>query len=357
MRRAGASVSRVVPPGRHVDGTPHPAPPDMSGQRHHGDARGRRSDSTTDEPHDPASGVALVHETVEAGGLTLRLARAGDRGAPVLLLHGFPEGWFAWRAQLAGLAAAGLRPVAPDLPGYGGSDKPHGLAPYDLEALADVVGALIARLGPDPVPLAGHDWGGPVAWVTAQRHPARVARLAILDGPHPRQFLDVLARSPRQLLRSAYVLPLLVPGLAEAAVRTTPLGPFAALIRAYAVRRERIGDADVAEMLAALRLPGAARGGLAYYRAFATRRLRGLGRPPADPVRCPVLVLWADGDPALGLDATAGLERYCAAGLERRIVRRCGHWLMREAADEVTAALIEWAGPKAPTRGPEVRRP
>jgi pimeloyl-ACP methyl ester carboxylesterase len=285
----------------------------------------------------------IRHETVGAGGLRLRVARAGA-GPVVVLLHGFPEGWFAWRAQMAGLAAAGLEAVAPDLPGYGGSDKPRGLAPYDVEALADTVASLIDRVSSGaPVVLAGHDWGAPVAWTVAQRHPARVSRLAALDGPHPRQFLDVLARSPRQLLRSWYVLPFSVPPVFDLAFRFAPRAAIGAMLRGTAVRRERIGEEDVREVWSALRTPGAARAGLAYYRAFVTRGLRGRGLPSAQPVRCPVLVLWADQDPALGLEATEGLERYCAAGLARRVVRDCGHWLMREAAEEVTAALVAWA--------------
>jgi pimeloyl-ACP methyl ester carboxylesterase len=283
------------------------------------------------------------HEMIDAAGRRLRVARQGA-GPVVLLLHGFPEGWFAWRAQMAGLAAAGFEAVAPDLPGYGGSDKPGGLAPYDLEPLADVVAALVARVSPGaPVALAGHDWGGPVAWTTAHRHPGLVARLAIIDGPHPRQFLTAIAASPRQALRSAYVLAFVTPVIPELAFQLAPRAAFAALVRRYAARPERIGDDQIDEMRAAIRLPGAARAGLAYYRALVTRGLRGRGGPPPATARCPVLVLWAEQDPALGLEVTEGLEPYCPAGLERRVVPRCGHWVMREAPDEVTAALVDWA--------------
>src|SRR5687767_2587443 len=98
-------------------------------------------------------------------------------GPIILLLHGFPESWRAWRRQMPSLAAGGFRVVSLDLRGYGGSDRPAGVAAYAMDRLvADVVG-VIEGLGAERVHLAGHDWGGVVAWYTAMHHADRVNRL------------------------------------------------------------------------------------------------------------------------------------------------------------------------------------
>ena len=135
----------------------------------------------------------LRHREVVTNGVCLHLAEAGPADGPaLLLLHGFPEGWFSWRRQLGPLAAAGFRVLAPDLRGYNLSDAPRGLSSYRLDVLAaDVVG-LMDALGLGRVALVGHDWGGAVAWWVALTQPGRLHGLAVLNVPHPavmRRFL------------------------------------------------------------------------------------------------------------------------------------------------------------------------
>ncbi len=127
----------------------------------------------------------IRHTTIATNGVTLHVAQAGpEDGAPVILLHGFPEPWFCWRHQIGPLAEAGYRVLAPDQRGYNTSEKPARIADYALDVLsADVVG-LIASTGRNDAMLVGHDWGGIVAWWVALRHPDRVERLAV-NAPHP----------------------------------------------------------------------------------------------------------------------------------------------------------------------------
>ena len=153
------------------------------------------------------------HRAVSANGTRLHVAESGD-GPLVLLLHGFPEFWWTWREQLATLAAAGYRAVAPDLRGYGGSDKPP--RGYDLVTAASDAAGLVRALGEANAVVVGHDWGGLVAWTMAAYYPKVVRRLArhldgapaadaVLDrhrpaGPGPPQRLRVRlpgARAPR----------------------------------------------------------------------------------------------------------------------------------------------------------------
>ena len=141
----------------------------------------------------------------------------GD-GPLVVLLHGFPEFWYGWRLQIAQLAAAGFRVVAPDLRGYNLSSKPDGLAAYTADKLAADVRDLIRERGAESALLVGHDWGGTAAWTAAMNHPEVVDRLVILNAAHPRKLNEGL-RHPSQLARSWYFFYFALPDLPEHHVR------------------------------------------------------------------------------------------------------------------------------------------
>jgi pimeloyl-ACP methyl ester carboxylesterase len=133
-----------------------------------------------------ASGGATEGRDISVGDVRLHIREAGSPGAPLLiLLHGFPESGRAWRKLMRPLAGRGFHVVAPDLRGYGASDAPDGVAQYRLELLVDDMIGLANALGADIFTLAGHDWGGIVAWAVAARHPDRLKRLIILNAPHP----------------------------------------------------------------------------------------------------------------------------------------------------------------------------
>lgn len=132
-------------------------------------------------------GVALESRRVDVGEVELHVVVAGPAdGAPVVLLHGFPELWYAWRGPLAVLAGAGFRVIVPDQRGYNLSDKPRSVDAYRIDRLAADVAGLIEALGYESAFLAGHDWGGGVAWRTVIDHPKRIRKFAVIDTPHPR---------------------------------------------------------------------------------------------------------------------------------------------------------------------------
>lgn len=131
-------------------------------------------------------GIDLETRRVNVGEVELFTVLAGPAdGPPVVLLHGFPEFWYAWEQQMGRLAAAGFRVIVPDQRGYDQSDKPGAVSAYAIDKLAGDIAGLIQALGYDSAFVAGHDWGGGVAWQVALRHPERVRKLAILDTPHP----------------------------------------------------------------------------------------------------------------------------------------------------------------------------
>jgi pimeloyl-ACP methyl ester carboxylesterase len=255
----------------------------------------------------------------------------GPRDGPlVLLLHGFPECWITWRRQLPALAAAGFRAVAPDLRGYGGSDKPRGVAQYSLRKLAGDVAALIAALGRERADLVGHDWGGYIAWHVAMWHPERVRRLAVLNVPHPERYFRAL-RSFRQLRQSWYVFFFQLPWLPERFM--TPARMRVAM-RYTTVREGAYDEEDIAVTLAAVR---DLTGPLNYYRAAARSALRKRWQR----IDAPALVIWGEKDRWLGADLAEPDPRWVPHARVERIAG-ASHWVQADAPDRVNDLLLSF---------------
>ncbi|MCB1646716.1 MAG: alpha/beta hydrolase [Pseudomonadales bacterium] len=125
---------------------------------------------------------ALRERRIATNGIELKIAEQGD-GPLVLLLHGFPESWYSWRHQFEPIAKAGFRAVAPDMRGYGESDKPADISAYNqVEVVNDIVG-LIPALGYETAIVIGHDWGAPTAWSCALNHPDKFTAVGALSVP------------------------------------------------------------------------------------------------------------------------------------------------------------------------------
>src|SRR6201994_3612264 len=156
------------------------------GRRAHPAAQGRYASGFSERGMIMDTGSGLREGYAEVGDQRLHYVEAGE-GPLVVLLHGFPEFWYGWRPQIQPLAAAGFRVVAPDTRGYNLSSKPDGVAEYDVGKLADDIRGLIHERGADSAMVAGHDWGGSIAWELAMNHAGAVDRLAILNAAHPRK--------------------------------------------------------------------------------------------------------------------------------------------------------------------------
>jgi pimeloyl-ACP methyl ester carboxylesterase len=290
----------------------------------------RSPDATTSRWADVAPGVRL--HCVEAG--------PAD-GPPVVLLHGFPEFHLAWRHQIPALARAGHRVIAPDLRGYGLSSKPPRVADYRLEHLAGDVAALIAGVARDGrASVVGHDWGGVVAWCAGMWHPERVARLAILNAPHPAAYAREVRRFPPvQLLKSWYAVAFQVPWLPEALLRWND---FAVARRLLALGPARGGGARVVQQYVnALARPGALTAAINYYRAAGRRPPTAVPRHRLRPVAAPTLVIWGDRDAYLVPQLADGLEPW-APGVRVERLPEGTHWLHHECAGRVNGLLAEF---------------
>ena len=227
-----------------------------------------------DDQTDLHDGYAEVGDDIK-----LHYVEAGD-GPLVVLLHGFPEFWFSWRLQIAPLAAAGFRVVAPDLRGYNLSSRPEGVEAYGADKVADDIRGLIRELGAESALLVGHDFGGTVAWATAMAHPEVVDRLVILDAAHPRR-LHEGAQAPEPA-PEALVLLLLPASRAARAHRARqelailPALPARCPARAYTPE-------ETERYIESWSQPGAATAIIDYYRAAVGRRRSGRGADPPDP--------------------------------------------------------------------------
>ena len=292
--------------------------------------------------------VALVdgpwtHRDVTAGGLRFHVAECGPRDGPlVLLLHGFPEFWWSWRHQLVALGAAGFHAVAPDLRGYGATDKPP--RGYDAYTLSADVAGLVRALGAHDCVLVGHDWGGALAWSTATLHPQVVRRLGILAMPHPTRFAEALRRDRAQLRASAYIGFFQLPKAPEARLVDGPL--VASLLRRWG--GPGFPDAETEQRCTqAMRVPGAAHSALEYYRWSVRSTLRPSGlrfqRLMAAGVHVPVLQLHGGLDTCLLPRSAHGSGAYAHDGYELRVIEDVGHFLHQEAPGTVSEMLVEHA--------------
>ncbi|MQA33950.1 alpha/beta fold hydrolase [Modestobacter roseus] len=286
------------------------------------------------------------HRDVSANGVRLHAAEAGE-GPLVLLLHGFPEFWWAWRSQLTGLAAAGLRVVAPDLRGYGASDKPP--RGYDLPTAAADAAAVIRSLGETEAVVVGSDWGGLVGWTMAALHPRTVRRLVVVSAAHPR-LLRAGMSNAQQRRAMAYAVRFQLPRLPERRLTRADDDPVAELMRRWS-GPSWVHTADFAEAVeryrSAARIPQAAYGAMEYYRWAGRSQLRPDGlrfaRRMAAPVTAPTLQVHGAQDPHV-LPATArGSDRYVAGAHRWLELPGVGHFPHEEAPDEVTAAIADWA--------------
>jgi pimeloyl-ACP methyl ester carboxylesterase len=292
--------------------------------------------------------VDLREGYADVGDVRLHYVEAGD-GPLIVLLHGFPEFWFSWRLQIAPLAAAGFRVVAPDLRGYNLSSRPPGVEAYSADRLAADVRGLIQALGAESALLVGHDWGGTVAWATAMSHPEVVDRLAILNAAHPRRLQQGL-RSPNQLRKLWYFFFFQLPGLPERIVRARRWRFFR---RYQRDARPPYTPEDTERYVESWSQPEAAAAIINYYRA-AVRQSKQV-QAQLRPIAAPTLVIWGQRDRYLG-PKLAEPDRDDVPKLDRvERLSDASHWVHHDEPERVTQLLIDFFAPARRTQNRQTR--
>ena len=318
---------------------------------------------------------------IESNGIRLNIAEQG-KGPPVLLCHGFPESWYSWRHQIDALAAAGFHAVAPDMRGYGKSDRPEAIDQYTIfHLVGDLVGLLDALEAPTAV-IVGHDWGANIAWQAARLRPDRFRAVVALSVPfRPRGPVRPTSVMPQTADAQFYQLYFQEPGVAEAELERDPRatvrtmlygasGEGAAAIRAAAassgtapnigmvpknggfLRGSRapatlpawLSEADIDFYADEFKRSGF-RGPLNYYRNI-DRNWELTAAFTGVKVTVPALYVAGDRDMVVSFPGTdqllANLKQFVPALRNIQMLPGCGHWTQQERPGEVSTAIIDF---------------
>jgi pimeloyl-ACP methyl ester carboxylesterase len=316
----------------------------------------------------------ITHRSIDSNGIHLHIAEQGS-GPLVLMCHGFPESWYSWRHQMRALAEAGFHAVAPDMRGYGQSDRPTGIDQYSLfHLVGDMVGVLDA-LKEERAVVVGHDWGAPVAWHCALLRPDRFRAVVGLSVPYrPRGSVAPTSVMPQTADAAFYQLYFQTPGVAEAELDAEPLislrrilysgsgdvprkNPGAASSGAGMVPRTGgfltrmpdteklppwLTEADLNYYADEFRQSGF-RGGLNWYRNI-DRNWELLAPYARAPITVPALYMAGELDLVVAFprmrEVIADLNRYIPLLRDTVMLPGCGHWTQQERAAEVNQHLI-----------------
>lgn len=276
--------------------------------------------------------TATTDETVSLAGHDFHVRVAGAAGnTPIVALHGFPDSAELWRYQMAPLAAAGFRVIAPDLRGFGRSWKPQDADSYKPMKLLSDVTAIMQHFGVRQAHVVGHDFGAFLAWTLAAFMPRRVNRLVTMSVGHPALWATPSLEQRRRFWYSLlYIHP-----QAESVLRYRNWE----LLRGI-LKEER----DFDRYLADLQRPGALTAGLNWYRANCQPTYDLAGNRSVPPVTVPTMAVWGSGDQALTEEGVTESKRFVVGEWRYERVEDAGHFIPVDAPDRVTELLLDWFG-------------
>ncbi len=302
---------------------------------------------------------------IEANGINMAVHEQGD-GTPVLFVHGFPELAYSWRYQLPAIAAAGFRAIAPDMRGYGGTDKPQGIEQYTVQKLIGDIEGLLDALDIERAHVVAHDWGALLAWELALLAPERMLSLTALNIPFfPRPPIDPIEIMRAALGKDFYIVNFQDSDEADRRCAEDPERVFEVMMRKNVISRERFNtlpkEMRSFSLLAALsraELPGdpllSPEEAQVYVAAFAAggftapinwyRNWSHNWASSADVeqvVTVPTLFIEAVDDVIISPQQISAMKPH-VRDLEIRTLEHCGHWSQQEKPGEVNALLLNW---------------
>jgi pimeloyl-ACP methyl ester carboxylesterase len=274
-----------------------------------------------------------VHDGyADSGGVRIHYVTLGDPHAPpVLMIHGFPDYWYSWRALMDGLAHDHYA-IAIDQRGYNLSDHPAGEQNYQLKYMVSDVAAVLGQLGLPKATIVGHDWGGVVAWQVAIDQPELVERLVILNLPHVRGLRRELATNAQQQKSSAYAR-FFQQDDAWRKLSVAQLVDIAVPDKSDADTRGKYTQAMQRSSIEAM---------VDYYRQNYPREPYTPDTSPVMKVHAPVLVIHGLDDPFLLPGALDGTWQWVDAALTVVTLPHVGHFVLRDAPQRVVPLVEDW---------------
>jgi pimeloyl-ACP methyl ester carboxylesterase len=273
---------------------------------------------------------------VDSGGVKIHYVSLGRNPDPlVVMIHGFPDFWYSWRAQMPALAKS-FHVVAIDQRGYNLSGQPEGVSSYTTDKLVGDLAAVVQHFRPGKAVIVGHDWGGLVAWTFAMTHPELTDRLIVLNLPHPRGLLRELANNPKQQKNSQYARNFQQPDAAKQLSIDFLSG--------------WVKDADARKVYRDALARSSLEGMLNYYKANYPRIPADSAKaadfkppmPDFPPVKCPVLLIHGLKDQSLLPGALNDTWNWVESDLTLLTIPGAGHFVQQDAADLVTRTIVGW---------------
>lgn len=253
-------------------------------------------------------------------------------GTPVLLIHGWPDNAQLWRNQIPALTEVGYRILAPDVRGYGRSDKPESVNQYQVGRVATDFIAILDHESLESAHVIGHDWGASLAWYLALSYPNRFRSLVALSVGHPLAFRRA---GFGQLRRSWYMLLFQFEGIAERWLADDDWARF----RAFSG-----GHPETETWIENLSGPGALSGSLGLYRANMGPENLVAPEPDLPLVTIPTMGIWSTRDFALTEHQMSGSAEFVEAEFRYERIEDASHWIPLDAPDDLNSLLIDWLG-------------
>ncbi|MBW4664057.1 MAG: alpha/beta hydrolase [Chroococcus sp. CMT-3BRIN-NPC107] len=275
------------------------------------------------------------HEYITTNGVKLHYVTQGN-GALMLMLHGFPEFWYSWRHQIPAFATD-YQVVALDLRGYNDSDKPKAQSAYVMDEFIKDIEGVITGLGYDKCILVGHDWGGAIAWNFAYSRPQMVEKLIALNIPHPAKMAEGLS-TPQQLLRSWYMFFFQLPEIPEAVIQAGDYQLIENALQQIPVNKNALTRTDIEAYKNAASKRGALTAMLNYYRNITQQRMLS---SDWSILEMPTLMIWGEGDVALGKELTYNTQAY-VRNLQIKYIANAGHLVQQEQPQLVNQYIREF---------------
>jgi len=281
--------------------------------------------------------VPISFRYIQTNGIKLHVAEAGEKGNPMLiLLHGFPEFWYAWIHQIEFFAAQGFHVIAPDQRGYNLSEKPKGVKNYGLDVLCQDIIGLIDSEKVQKCYLIGHDWGAMVTWVLGMKYPERFYKIGILNVPHPTVMKRNLKEDKAQRRKSAYMFFFQIPYLPEYILQKNN---FLYLVKTLKKRTKKgaFNDEELNIYRQAWAQKGALTAILNWYRGmFRAAPSRG----KTNKISIPAHLFWGENDYVLGKNLAEQSLKYLEKG--GLTFYDATHWIMHEIPEKLNHDLLKF---------------